>query len=109
MFRWLQSLEEPSLAFLLVDPGEYINDYNPTFSAKVLEGLELQVDTPRILYTTANIPLGKPDQMTINLAGPILINALTQKAKQVVVEDAAYTTRHRVFQSADRMGDRVVA
>lgn len=109
VFRWLQSLEEPSLAFLLVDPSVYVPDYGPTLSASDANALELTPETPRIVYTTANIPRGKPEEMTINLAGPILINGLTQKAKQVVVEDAAYTTRYRVFPSAETASERTVA
>ncbi len=99
-FRWLQSVEEPSLAFLVAEPQHFVPDYAPTMPEKVARLLGLAEDTPRLVFTTANIPHGKPSEMTLNLAGPLLINAETRMAVQVVLEDEAYTIKHKVFHQA---------
>jgi len=93
-FRWLQSLEDPRLAFLVVDPGEYFADYAPALDDADAADLGLSVETPRLVYTIVTIPQGRPEAMTVNLAGPIVINLETRFGRQVVVEDPAYGIKH---------------
>ena len=102
-FRWLQSIDDPTLAFLLTDPEPYVRGYNPPLSGSIERSLGLDTDTPRIVFTTVNIPRGRPEEMSINLAGPLVINARERKGKQIVLEEGAYTTKYRVFQAADRL------
>jgi flagellar assembly factor FliW len=99
-FRWLQSVQETGLAFLCAIPQHYLPDYNPTLTAAVVNALKLKEETERYLLTTATIPQGRPDDMTLNLAAPILVNANTRSAIQFVLEDEAYTVKHRVFPEA---------
>lgn len=99
-FRWLQSVQEPGLAFLCALPQSFVPDYNPELGSIVVETLKLEEETERYLLTTASIPTGKPDEMTLNLAAPILVNAKTRSALQFVLEDEAYTVKHRVFPEA---------
>jgi flagellar assembly factor FliW len=108
-FRWLQSLDEPALAFLCTDPAHYLPEYTPSISERHARDLKMTEDTPRILLCTAAIPKGKPEDMTLNLAGPIVINAEVRQGRQIVLEDGAYTIRHRVFPQADRVKEPVAA
>ena len=100
-FRWLQSLEEAKIAFLVCDPAGFVQNYEPSISESTAQELGLMAETPRFMFTTANIPHGQPEEMTLNLAGPIVINAESRQAKQLVIEDEAYTIKHRVFQPAE--------
>ena len=99
-FRWLQSVQEPSMAFLCAIPQHFIPSYNPHLSASTIEGLRLEESTDRYVLTTASIPKGRPEEMTLNLAAPILVNANTRSALQFVLDDEAYTVKHRVFPTA---------
>lgn len=96
-FRWIQSLEKGELAFLVVDPGVYVPDYGPEMPLSLARELSLEEETPRLVYTIVTIPQGRPEDMTLNLAGPLLINAECGKAKQVVLDTEAYPTKFRVF------------
>jgi len=96
-FRWMQSLEDSKIAFLVVDPGNYLADYAPMMPEATAKTLELTEDTPRLVYTIVTIPRGKPEEMTLNLAGPLVINAETGQAHQIVIEDDAFPIRYRVF------------
>jgi len=107
-FRWLQSVQEPALAFLCAIPQHFFPTFNPTVSVAVVEALKLSEDTDRYVLTTASIPKGKPEEMTLNLAAPILVNAQTRGALQFVIDDEAYTVKHRVFQEA-KVKQRVAA
>ena len=104
-FRWLQNIEEPQVAFLLADPSEWVPTYNPIMSDSQAESLHMTDTTPRLLYVTVTIPPGSPAQMTVNLMGPIVINLSERLATQLVLQDETYTTKHRVFPQADRVGD----
>ena len=107
-FRWLQSVQEPAVAFLCAVPQHFIETYNPALTTSVVESLKLTEDTDRFVLTTASIPKGKPEDMTLNLAAPILVNAKTRSALQFVLEDEAYTVKHRVFPEA-KVKEKVAA
>lgn len=96
-FRWLQSLDDGSLAFLVADPVHFVPDYAPEMAQSVANSLELQPDTPRLVYTIVTIPPGRPEEMSINLAGPIVINLVSRTARQVILEGDEYPIRHRPF------------
>jgi flagellar assembly factor FliW len=108
-FRWLQSINDPALAFLVAQPEKYVPDYAPVLSEKDARILQIDAETPVMMFATANIPKGAPAEMTLNLAGPIVVNALSRVGRQVVLEDALYTVRHRVFQPAIRAEESVAA
>jgi flagellar assembly factor FliW len=99
-FRWMQSVQEPTMAFLCALPQHFVPEYNPELPVSVVEGLSLEDATERYVLTTATIPSGCPDDMTLNLAAPILVNANTRSALQFVLDDEAYTVKHRVFPEA---------
>lgn len=98
-FRWLQSVDEPSLAFLVADPTHFVPSYAPEIADEAASALGLSESTPCLVYTIATIPNGKPQDMTINLAGPIVINGESRVARQLVIEHPDYAIKHRVFDS----------
>ncbi|MBV6459612.1 MAG: Flagellar assembly factor FliW [Fimbriimonadaceae bacterium] len=95
-FRWLQSADNGSLAFLVVDPATFFPEYAPEMEGTDAAFLQLSEDSPRLVYTMVTIPKGLPGSMTVNLAGPIVINADTRYAKQIVLTDEGYGTKHPV-------------
>lgn len=98
-FRWLQSLEDPDFAMLIVEPTAYAADYSPAIPESDLTAVDLSADDPRITFVTASIPAGNPKEMTLNLAGPIIVNPANREGVQVVLTLDSYTTRHRAFPS----------
>jgi flagellar assembly factor FliW len=97
-FRWMQSVDEAEVAFLVVDPAHYVEGYAPEIAETSVESVGIVSETPRLVYTIVSIPPGKPEEMTLNLAGPIVVNLETGRAKQIVIEDECYPIRHRVFE-----------
>jgi flagellar assembly factor FliW len=100
MFRWLQSLEQPKLAFLVADPNAFMDEYSPEINQIQADELGLKPETSHLVLVTTTIPTGKPNEARANLAAPIVINLETNCAKQVVLEDAAYTIRYPIFSGA---------
>ncbi len=101
-FRWLQSLDNPSVAFPIVEPSEFRPDYAPTISDLDAKYLELEPMTPNLLFAIVTVPPSNPRSMTANLLGPLVINAITRRGKQVIVQDDCYNTRHEIMEELER-------
>jgi flagellar assembly factor FliW len=108
-FRWLQSLEDPALAFLLMDPATVFPNYGPELPDADAQALQLTEKTPRLVYVTVSIPRGKPQDMTVNLLAPIVLNAESRTGKQVILGDDAYTIKHRVLQAEGKEAETIAA
>ena len=102
-FRWLQSLEEPAIAFPVVEPCDFRPDYAPTISDSDAALLGLNATTPTLVFAIVTIPKNNPREMTANLLGPLVINVLTRQGKQVIVQDEEFTTRHLIVNELKRM------
>ena len=92
-FQWYQSIQDPSLAFVITDPFLFKPDYAVNMH-KILEemGWEQDVDGHQLkLYAIVNIPPGKPEKTTANLIGPVLMNLVTREAVQVIIPDSSYS------------------
>ncbi|MDR2200335.1 MAG: flagellar assembly protein FliW [Deltaproteobacteria bacterium] len=94
-FYWLQSLDDPTLALVLVNPKLFKNDYAPQLPASLAEELgEGEIS----LFAIVTIPPGRPQEMTANLLGPLAVNPVSRKARQLVLDDRLYTHRHPIIQ-----------
>lgn len=92
-FCWLQAVEDPTVSFLVVSPFEVLPEYRPSLSAEDNAFLELTGDTDAIYLNIVTLKPG--GRATINLKGPIVINAGTRVGKQVVLANAArYSVQH---------------
>ncbi len=108
-FRWLQSIEDTSMAFLVAEATHFVTDYSPTVGDRDQAFLKLDAETPCLAYVTVSIPAGKPEDMTLNLAAPLIINARSLCGKQIILDDEAYTIKHRVLQAGRTVAESVAA
>jgi flagellar assembly factor FliW len=108
-FKWLQSVEEPALAFLVTNPWTYEETYQPVLSDEDAESLGLDGSTEYSVWTTVNVRDRDISQMTLNLAAPIIVNTEKRVGKQVVLEGQAYNMRHRVFREVESVPTRQAA
>lgn len=106
-YRWLQSLEEASLAFLVIEPGWVIESYNPEIEDWIAEDLGLNGETAVLLFCVVSIPKNCPESTTLNLAGPIIINSATRVGRQVVLSDATWPTRYAFLDGIKAVGDKL--
>ncbi len=99
-FMWFQSLDDPDLAFVVIPAAALIPQYTPQIAAPILKDLEITGTKPELLLILT-IPEGKPLEMTANLLGPIVLNASTRLACQVLLDPAVYEVRWPVFTETD--------
>jgi flagellar assembly factor FliW len=95
--NWLQSIDEPGLAFAVIDPWLLFESYKPDLSEINLESLEIHnvTDDDLIVLAVLTIP-ENPQDMTANLKAPIIINAKLNKAKQVVLNTDEYLIKQPI-------------
>ncbi|UCD63414.1 MAG: flagellar assembly protein FliW [Candidatus Zixiibacteriota bacterium] len=97
-FLWLQSVDDPAIAFLMVNPRVFFPDYRIEVNSN--EIAELQVNRVEAVetYVIVTVP-ERPDEMSVNLQGPLLINTENNKAKQLILVNSGYQIAHRIMDS----------
>jgi flagellar assembly factor FliW len=96
-FKWLQSADDPELAFVVTNPKFFGINYEFELSDEQAGHLHLQEAEDALVLTIVNIPQENPGKMTTNLLGPIVINQKLRKAMQVVLGDSNYSTKTRLI------------
>jgi flagellar assembly factor FliW len=93
---WLQSVEDPAIAFVVINPRIVKPDYAPAISDGDLELLDIQ-GTEEIALLSIVTLRSDPFRATANLRAPILINAEKRLAKQVILDDSGYPIQHDIL------------
>lgn len=86
-FKWLQSLDQEELAFVIVDPVWFKPDYRVTIALDEIMELGRANERDLVLFVILTIPSDDPSRMTANLRGPVIVNAGTRTGKQVILRD----------------------
>lgn len=97
-FMWLQSIEVSHLAFIVIDPTIFREDYKTGISLEDLKFIEITEETlsKLLVLSIVTIPENQND-MTANLQGPIVLNKDTLLGKQYIVADDKWGTRHHIM------------
>lgn len=101
VFKWLQSVDRPDLAFVICDASLILPDYQVMIGSKERDLLQVNNPAEVVICLIMIIP-EDPREATANLLGPILMNSESRRGMQLVVVNPEYSTRHRIF--AERGG-----
>ena len=104
-FKMLQSLEEDSLAFVITDPFLFKEDYDFELGEEILQELAIEEPEQIAVYVLLVIP-ENINQISANLAAPIIINTDKKIAKQVILEGKEYPTKHFLFADQPKKQDQ---
>ena len=92
-FAWLRVTENVSLAFVVVNPFLVMPEYAPDIPDSDVEFLGLKDSNDALLFNIVTI--WGPNNATVNLKGPIVINRHTHVGKQVIIANASnYSVQH---------------
>lgn len=94
--HWLQSIQEPAFAMPVMDPLLVCEDYNPDVDDELLRPLGKLIPEETLVLVTVTVP-SDITKMTVNLRGPIVINAAEKKAAQVIVEGEKYMVKFPIY------------
>lgn len=105
-FFWLQSLDEPGLAFVVTDPALFVPEFSVPIRREQMEALGLEkLDDAQVFVIVNKVD----DHLTGNLQGPLVINTLSRRGEQVVLAEKRWTTRHKLIRVAGVDTDQIKA
>jgi flagellar assembly factor FliW len=91
---WLQSLEDGTLAFPVMDPRAAVPAYAPDLNDEDRRILQLAKNIAPVFLTILSI---RSEGVTTNLQGPLAVNPATRKARQLLLPPELYPLRHPVI------------
>lgn len=93
---WLQSLDDGNIALPVIDPLIIKTDYNPVVEDELFKNIGELVDGEIFVLTTLTVP-ADITKITTNLKAPIVINPVTLKGCQIIVDNDDYVVRYPVY------------
>ncbi len=94
--HWLQSIQEPAFAMPVMDPLLVRPDYNPQVDDELLKPIGELVPDELLVLVTVTVPADLT-KMSVNLRGPIIINAAEKKACQVIIDGDDYAVKFPIY------------
>jgi len=95
-FYCLQAAEERHIAFILIQPDFFMDDYKLMISEGDLSALGIKDPDEILDFAIVTIP-ERTEDMTANLQGPVVINRSTLEARQIISLHESYTVRHPIL------------
>lgn len=89
-FWWLQAVHSPSLAFAVLQAARLNTSYEPEIGRLIRDELYLSKDELPEVLVILTVPKGRPEEMTANLLGPVVINTTKRLACQIVLDNSRY-------------------
>lgn len=95
-FKWLQSLDDKDIAFVIVDPKAIVKDYKVELDVETVKSLDIKDLNHILVFAIVVIP-DEIEKMTANLKAPIIINAENNKGMQILLDNDDYMIKHPIL------------
>ncbi len=96
-FYWLQAVCTEDLAFVVCDPRLFVADYQVPVKLDDLHSIGLDDPEDSQVFIIVN-KVG--DLLTGNFQGPLVVNVKNRQARQLVLSDKRYSTRHPLMRTS---------
>jgi flagellar assembly factor FliW len=100
-FRWFQSIDDESIAFVVLNPASFKPDYTASLSQAEFDRLGLNSMQDIVLSVIATIG-EDPSKMTVNLKAPLVFNRQNRKGMQLILRDPSYQTQHNLMEELEK-------
>lgn len=97
VFGCLQSCHQPATAFIVLSPYQLCPDYEFELDEEKREALAVAKSEEVKVLSIVTIPPGKPEEATVNLYAPIVINTTAKKGMQVILSESGYPLRFKLW------------
>ena len=104
IFAWLQSCDEPSIAFPVLEPELFEDNYQLKLAKSDLQSLGCEDESSLRSFCIITIP-EDPARMTANLKAPVVVNIKDRTARQCVLQSNRLEIREPIF---SKLQSRVV-
>ncbi len=88
---WIQSVEDPQVAFVLTDPSGFFLDYQIAPGPEERSSLGLSGDDE--CFVLSVVTVSRDQEVTLNLSAPIIYAPKANRALQVILDNPKYSTR----------------
>jgi flagellar assembly factor FliW len=107
-FVWLQAYGESELAFVMISPLEFLDEYSLVISQSDIDDVDASGPDELLVFAIVTIPSDSPSGMTANLQGPIIINLQKRKGKQAISLSDKYRVRHAILDELKKRAKKEV-
>ena len=97
LFKWLQSVEDPGLAFPIISVATLNYDYSVDLNDGVVKSLDIKNTESLLVMNITSIPQDNPRGTTINLLAPVIVNLENMTAGQIVLSGSGYDISYPMF------------
>src|SRR3954471_13229043 len=91
-FLLLSSIEDSDVGFVVVPPWVFYPEYEFELDNGTAERLSLAEAEDAVVFAMVTLR-DRPEDSTLNLLGPIVVNRFSHEAAQVVLPSAGYSVR----------------
>lgn len=102
-FIWLQSCEDPNLAFLIIDPFLICSEYETDIDDDTLAKIGIEKPEDIIIMTIVTVP-HDGSAITANFQGPLVINKKNHKCFQAILSDNRWSTKVNILDAMNAKG-----
>lgn len=90
----LQSVDDFSVSFILMNPFQFYEKYEPELSKEDQRLLNIADNEDNISYYVISVIHDPMENSTVNLKAPIVVDTKTREARQIILENPLYRFRH---------------
>jgi flagellar assembly factor FliW len=98
VFRWLQSVDDPDVAFVVADPDLFAENYWENIPIGDRHESDFKGYESPIFLVIVTVPAGDPFKMTANLLAPLVLSPITKTIRQVVLSHSDYVSCYPIFE-----------
>jgi len=95
-FFYLQSMDVPDLAFILIDPFLFRPDYSVDVSDESLGEIGVSKPDEALVFSIVTVPQ-EGGSATANLMGPLIVNKANRLGMQAVLADPRWRVKHDIM------------
>jgi len=103
-FKWLQGVDEPKPAFVIVYPFVIKKDYEVNLDDEVLKELQIKDASAVMIFCIVVVP-EDIKKMTVNLQAPLIINSVNKTGRQLILDTDRYSVRHYILEELQGRGE----
>jgi len=100
-FKWLQSVDNPSIAFAIADPFLIKKDYEVNINDNDIKILKIESKEDVTIYSIVVVP-DDISKISMNLKAPVIINNNKRIGMQVILDTDKYSVRHYILEELRR-------
>ena len=100
-FKWLQSIKNTYLAFVVINPFIIKKDYDFELDGGAVKKLGIAKKEDVAVYAILVVP-EDINKISMNLKAPVIINVKTKIASQIILDTDKYTVRHYILDELRR-------